>query len=157
MNAVKHFLKLEGIEGDSLDSRNPNEIELLSFRWTTEPAGPQRESDESVHFREFRAVSRISLATPKLIVACARRRHCSVGVLTCRPTSDENLEYIRVEFRPAHLFEYEMFAPEDAEVSAVDRFTFRFSNIVCEYKRQKYEEAPSGAIYEDHDFLRNIC
>jgi type VI secretion system protein ImpC len=31
------------------------------------------------------------------------------------------------------------------------------SRIVCEYKRQKYEGDLSGEIYEEHDFLRNIC
>lgn len=31
--ATDMFLKIDGIEGESVDDKHPNEIELLSLRW----------------------------------------------------------------------------------------------------------------------------
>src|SRR6476659_9963252 len=85
--AVDMFLKLDGVEGESLDHKHKGEIEILSFSWglsnpssigsATGGAGAGK-----VKFNEFQIVKMIDSASPKLMEKCCQGEHISSGQLT---------------------------------------------------------------------------
>ena len=91
--AVEFFLKLDKIDGESMDSKHKGEINVESFSWGVNHAnvnggfgsgaGAGRAS-----FEDFSFVSRSSKASPQLMLACATGRHIATGVLTGRLTGN---------------------------------------------------------------------
>ncbi len=91
--ASDYLLKIEGIKGESTDSKHKDEIEIESFSWgATQPGtfstggggGAGKVSFQDLHF-----TSRVSVASPNLMVACASGQHIKVATLTVRKAGKE--------------------------------------------------------------------
>ena len=82
------FLKVDGIEGESLDAAHPKEIVALSFGWSAAntAAGPGGGGGGAgkVQFRDLSVVKPVDKASPKLMLACATGRHIRQCVLAVR-------------------------------------------------------------------------
>ena len=75
MAAVDYFLKIDGIDGESVDSKHAGAIEPLSFSWGLSQAGSFATGGGAgagkVQFQDFHFTSNTSKASPKLMLACA--------------------------------------------------------------------------------------
>jgi len=75
MAAVDYFLKLDGIEGESHDSKHKNEIDVQSWSWgesqTGTHAGGGGGGAGKVSMQDFHFVMQNNKASPKLMLACA--------------------------------------------------------------------------------------
>jgi len=79
MAAVDYFLKLEGIEGESSDSKHKNEIDIESWSWGETQsgsfAGGGGGGAGKVSMQDFHFVMRVNKSSPKLMEACASGEH----------------------------------------------------------------------------------
>jgi type VI secretion system secreted protein Hcp len=70
MAAVDYFLKLDGIEGESHDSKHKNEIDLQSWSWGESQSGTGAAAGGSgagkVSMQDFHFVMRVNKASPDL-------------------------------------------------------------------------------------------
>ena len=88
MAAIDYFLKLDGISGESRDSKHKGEIEVLSFSFG-ETQQRQRRSGRRRRRRQG-ADERLLLhgadskASPQLFLHCAQGKHIKQALLTVR-------------------------------------------------------------------------
>jgi len=145
MALVDYFLKIDGIEGESMDDKHKNEIDLESFSWGETNvgdaayrggAGAGKVSMQDIHFTK-----KVDKATPKLFEACATGEHLKKAVLVCRKAGKQQQEYLKVTLHDFIVSSYQT-GGSHGEVVPVDQFSLNFSKIEMEYKDQK----PTGEL-----------
>jgi type VI secretion system secreted protein Hcp len=86
--AVDYFLKIDGIAGESQDSKHKGEIELESFSWgevqTARPPGGGGGGAGKVEMQDFHFVMSLNKASPKLLLACASGQHLKQASFVAR-------------------------------------------------------------------------
>jgi type VI secretion system secreted protein Hcp len=98
--AVDMFLKLDGIQGESLDDKHRGEIEILSFSWGVSQqgsfgSGGGGAGKVSVHDISF--TKRIDKSSPLLMKSCATGTHIKEGLITVRKAGDKPVEYLKIK------------------------------------------------------------
>jgi len=105
MAVVDYFLKIDGIDGESVDSKHKGEIQLESWSWGATntaniSAGGGGGGAGRVTMSDFQFTSVTSKASPKLFLMCASGRHIKTATLTVRKTGerDNGFEWIKITF-----------------------------------------------------------
>lgn len=133
--AVDYFLRIEGIQGESVDKQHKDEIELLSFSWGLAQTGglaPGGGGAGKASFQDFHFVARTSKASPKLFHACASGQHLKNAVLTCRRGGAKaQAEFLEIGFRDVLVSSCQVggSAPEEP----LDQVSLAFARIEVEY------------------------
>jgi type VI secretion system secreted protein Hcp len=93
------FLKVDGIKGESKDSKHKDEIDVLSWSWgmTSSPAVVGRGGAGKVSFRDLSIGKQIDAATPKLMLSCASGQHIKSALLTARKSGETGVEYLKIK------------------------------------------------------------
>ena len=95
------FLKLDGIKGESVDSKHKDEIQLESWSWGMTNAGTGQYGSGSgagkVQVQDVQLVKKVDSSSPILIKSCTKGDHIKTGVLTVRKAGGDQLEYFTVE------------------------------------------------------------
>src|SRR3954463_7879854 len=98
MAAVDYFLKIDGIQGESTDSKHKNEIDIESWSWGQTNAGSHAYGGGGgagkVSMHDFSFTMRTNKASQKLFLACASGQHIKEALLTCRKAGKEQQEYL---------------------------------------------------------------
>jgi type VI secretion system secreted protein Hcp len=141
MAAVDYFLKIDGIEGESLDSKHKGEIELESWSWGETNAGSHAGGAGGgagkVQMQDFHFVMRNNKASPKLFLACAGGDHIKKAQLTCRKAGKEQQEFLVVKFEDLLVSSYQAGGSAQSAVIPLDQISLNFAKIEYEYKEQK--------------------
>ena len=144
--AVDYFLKIDGIAGESRDSKHKDEIELQSFSWGAHQATPAAGAGGGggagkVSMQDFHFVMRTNKASPKLFLACASGQHLKSAVLTARKAGKDQQEFLVYKFTDLLVSGYQTGGSEGSEVP-VDQVSFNFSKVQLDYRPQ----SPSGQL-----------
>jgi type VI secretion system secreted protein Hcp len=142
--ASDYLLKLEGIKGESLDAKHKDEIEIESFSWgATQPAAVASGGGAGkVSFQDIQFTTRVNVASPNLMVACASGQHIKEATLTVRKAGRDQLEYYIVKLSDTLVSSYQSGGSEGSNALPVDQFSLNFAKIEFEYKSQK----PDGTL-----------
>jgi type VI secretion system secreted protein Hcp len=88
MAALDYFLKIDGIPGESTDSKHKGEIEVLSWSWgETHPApagGGGGGGAGKVEMTDLHVSANFTKASAQLLLACASGKHFKNAVLAGR-------------------------------------------------------------------------
>jgi type VI secretion system secreted protein Hcp len=148
MAAVDYFLKVDGIDGESTDSKHTNEIDVESWSWGETNSGTHAGGGGGgagkVSMQDFHFTMRVCKATPKLFLACATGTHIKEAKLTCRKAGTEQQEYMTIKFSDLMVSSYQTGGSAHGEVVPIDQVSLNFSKIEYEYKPQK----PDGTLGE---------
>jgi type VI secretion system secreted protein Hcp len=103
MAAVDYFLKIDGIPGESVDSKHRNEIELLSFSWgaTNTAQVTSGRGGGRVTFQDFEFSKLFDKASPQIFLKCVNGAHITSMTLTARKSSNSevaNPDFMKVVF-----------------------------------------------------------
>ena len=102
MAMVDYFLKIDGIPGESQDSKHKDEIEIESFSWGEVQTGTASHGGGMgagrVQMQDFNFTMKVNKASPKLFLACAQGSHIKSAVLTARKAGKDQQEYLKVTF-----------------------------------------------------------
>src|SRR5262249_37716529 len=100
MAVADYFLKIDGIEGESGDSKHKGEIEIDSFSFGATQTGTSGHGggggSGKVAMHDISFTARISKASPKLALACASGEHIKKAVLLCRKAGKDQQEFYKV-------------------------------------------------------------
>ena len=94
-----HFLKIEGIKGESQDDKHRDEIEIHS--WSFEEANSESLSSDSggnagkVVMQDFKFVAPISRASPLIFFAVASGQHYPDAILTVRKSGGDQADFLK--------------------------------------------------------------
>ena len=89
--AVDMFLQLDGIKGESKDTKYPETIEIESFSWGASNTGASGGGGGAgkVIMQDVHFVAKVSKASPQLLLACAEGKHIPKAVLYGRKAGDD--------------------------------------------------------------------
>lgn len=154
--ASDYLLKIDGIDGESTDSKHKNEIDIESFSWGVSNAGAHsggggggagKASFQDVHF-----TTKVSKASPKLALACACGTHIKKAVLTIRKQGKEQQEFYVVTLEDLLVSSYQSGGHEGGGGVPTDQFSLNFAKIKFTYKAQKAD----GSLDTGVDFVYNV-
>jgi type VI secretion system secreted protein Hcp len=141
MAAIDIFLKLDGIQGESTDHKHKEEIVLESFSWGETNTGAHATGGGAgagkVSMQDFHFTSRVSKASPKLMLACATGQHIKNGVVTVRRSSAEQesqFEFLFYKFDTVIITSVQ--DAGDTSDRPSEHVSFAFAKIDVEYKVQ---------------------
>ena len=159
MALVDYFLKLDGIEGESPDSKHKGEISVESWSWGETQSGSHGFGGGGgagkVAMQDFHFVMKINKASPKLALACANGEHIKKAVLTCRKAGKEQQEFLKITMSDLLVSSYQTGGNGHADVVPTDQISVNFSKIEWEYKEQKADGTLGGSVKAGYDVKAN--
>jgi type VI secretion system secreted protein Hcp len=155
MAVVDYFLKIDGVEGESQDTKHKGEIELESWRWGEQQTGTASAGGGmgagKVAFHDFSFVMKVNKASPVLFLKCANGEHIKSAILVCRKAGREQQEYLKWTFSDLLVSHYETGGTGSSDVIPLDQISLNFTKAEFEYKEQKPDGTLGGAIKKGYD------
>jgi type VI secretion system secreted protein Hcp len=159
MAQVDYFLKIEGVDGESKDSKHEKEIELESFNWGETNSGSAGHGGGSgsgkVQAQDFHIVKRVDKASPKLFIACATGEHFKKAVLVARKAGKEQQEYLKLTFEDLIVSSYQLGGSAGSDVVPSDQVSLNFAKLEVSYKAQKPDGTLDAEVKQKYDFSAN--
>jgi type VI secretion system secreted protein Hcp len=141
------FLKLDGVQGESLDARHKGEIPILSYtQGFTGPfargaagtgAGAGKTICGPVTITKF-----VDVSSPDLILSVANGKHIPKAVFTFRRPGQAQFEYYKVTLEDVIITEVEQTGSSSAAARAMEKVSLMGRRFSFEYVQQ----APDGRI-----------
>jgi len=158
MAHVDCFLKIDGIEGESKDTKHKGSIEISGWSWGASQTGTSASGGGAgagkVAMQDAHFSMSVSKASPKLMVACAGGDHIKQAVLTCRKAGKDQQEYIKYTFSDVLVSSFQTGGTSGGP-TPTETFTLNFSKIEVEYKEQQAAGTLSGTIKAGWDLKQN--
>src|SRR5438067_13006136 len=155
MANVDYFLKIEGIEGESQDSKHKAEIDLESWSWGAVQSGAHAAGGgggaAKVAMQDFHFVMKHNKASPKLMLACANGEHIKKAVLTARKAGKEQQDFMKVSMEDVLVSSYQTGGSATGDEIPMDQVSLNFAKIEHEYKEQKADGTLGGAVKTGYD------
>lgn len=159
MAAVDFFLKLDGIDGESQDSKHKGEIDVESWSWGESQAGSHAGGGGGgagkVSMQDFHFVMKVNKSSPKLLLACATGEHIKKATLVCRKAGKEQQEYLKITLTDLLVSSFQTGGSEGSSTLPVDQISLNYTKIEYEYKEQKVDGTLGGAIKAGYDLKAN--
>jgi type VI secretion system secreted protein Hcp len=158
--ASDYLLELDGIKGESSDSKHAGAIEIESFSWGATNAGAIGSGAQGKSIT-FTLRKRIDKASPLLFLACAKGNHIPQATLTLRKTNSSGgkTDYYQVTLSDILISSYQT-STDDSQSGGgggagqpVDRVSFNYQKVVFTYSRlDETGEPMEEPIRVEHDF-----
>ena len=158
MASVDYFLKIDGIPGESTDSKHKSEIDLESWSWGETNSGTSGGGGGGgagkVSMQDFHFTMRVNKASPKLFLNCAQGAHIKSALLTCRKAGKTQQEYLKISFSDLLISSYQT-GGSTGDVVPVDQISFNFSKIEVTYAPQKSDGSLDSPVVHNYDLKGN--
>lgn len=151
MAAVDYFLKLDGIPGESADSKHKGELDIDSWSFSQSNTGTFAMGGGGgagkVKMQDFTFTKKVDKAGPKLFQACATGEPIPNVVLTCRKAGKDQQEYLKITFGDVLISSYQITSPnEEGHIVPMETFALNFAKIEFDYKAQKSDGTLEGSV-----------
>lgn len=147
------FLKLEGIDGESEDSKQKGWIELLSWSWGEVQTGSAGKGGGSgvgkVDMQDFSFTKFLDKATPKLMLFCASGKHIPTVEFMARKAGGEQEHYMKMKLIDVLVSSFQTSNSAGSGSLPVESISINFSKIELEYFQQdaKGKTASAGKAH----------
>lgn len=160
MAAVDYFLKIDGVEGESEDSKHKASIDVESWSWGASQGGSFSYGGGGgagkVQMQDFHFVMKISKATPKLFEICATGKHIPTALLTCRKAGGKQEEFLKIKFSDLLVSSLQDGGSGGSDVIPMQQISMNFSKIEYEYYQQKKDGTVVLGGKAGYDLKQNI-
>lgn len=157
--AVDYFLKIDGIEGESADSKHKNEIDILSWSWGATQTGSMSYGGGGgagkVSMQDFHFTMRVNKASPKLMLACATGKHIGSATLLARKAGEQPLDFFKLTFTDLLISSYQTGGSGSGDEVPIDSISFNYSKIKFEYQEQDAKGTGKGFIPATYNLKEN--
>jgi len=155
--AVDMFLKIDGIPGESTDAKFQKEIVLESFSWGETNTGAHLGAGGGagkVSMQDFHFTAKVSIASPKLMLACAQGQHIKDAVMNVRRAGEQkegNAAFLTYSFQGVVITSVQ--EAGDTSNIPLDSVSFAFQKIDVMYKEQN----ATGALGTTSEFAWDLA
>jgi type VI secretion system secreted protein Hcp len=160
MAVVDYFLKLDGVPGESTDSKHPGEIDLLSFSWGETQSGTSGHGGGAgagkVQAQDFSFVKKLDKASPVLFIGCATGAHYKTAIVTARKAGGKQEDYLIFKMSDVLVSSYQTGGSAGSDVVPTEQFSFNFAKLEMSYKEQKPDGSLGGEVKQGYDFSKNV-
>jgi|APEBP8051072661_1049379.scaffolds.fasta_scaffold04765_3 type VI secretion system secreted protein Hcp len=153
--ASDFLLEIDGIKGESKDSKHKDTIEVDSFSWGISNAGSHasnagggagKASFQDVHF-----TSSVGKASTNLALFCATGKHIKKAVLFVRKQGDKQQDYYTLTLEDLLVSSYQSGDAAGGSSIPTDQFSLNYAKIKYEYKPQKADGSLDAALTMSYD------
>lgn len=156
--AADFFLKIDGIKGESKDSKHKDEIQLESWSWGETNTGSHSAGGGGgagkVSMQDFHFTMSLNTATPKLFLACATGEHIKEALLTCRKAGGEQQEYLKIKFTDLLVSSYQTGGSGGGDIPT-EQISLNFTKIEYEYAPQDEKGKLGAGVKAGYDLKAN--
>ena len=135
--AVDYFLKLDGIQGESTDSKHKDEIQIQSWSWgasqVSSVAGPGGSGAGKADMSAFSVITYFDKATPKFFKSIGLGTHIKTGTMSAIKSGGDGKPYLKVDFK--ELFVSNLQISGTTEIPMVS-LSFTYNEIKIDYSTQ---------------------
>ncbi|HLJ13779.1 MAG TPA: type VI secretion system tube protein Hcp [Bryobacteraceae bacterium] len=160
MAKVDYFLKIDGIKGESLDSKHKDEIQIQSYSWGEQNSGTFSDTSGGgagkVQMHDFTFTQVVQKSSPLLVKACATGQHIKNAILTCRKAGTTPQEYLKITMSDILVSSYSVGGQAEASVVPTDAITLNFAKIEYSYAPQKADGSLDGFITATYDLKQSV-
>jgi type VI secretion system secreted protein Hcp len=153
--AEQWFLKIDGIQGESTDVHHQGEIDVLSWSWgVSRPEGGGGGGGGGAGkaaFQDFHFLTRISAASPLLLLACATGTHIKTAVLSgVRAGASATTPFLTYQLSDVTVGSVDQ---SDGEMDApAEQFSLSYKRIEVTYRAQ----TPTGKMGQPVRFAYDL-
>lgn len=147
--AADMYLKLDGIDGESLDAKHKGEIEIESFSWgatrpqVSAPGGGGAVG--RVAMQDFSFTTPVSKASPKLFLACVSNQNIKTALLTVRRAGAQQWDFLKVTMTSVRVSSWKQEAGAGPDVPQ-DQVALNFSKVEIAYTGQSPSGGPGETV-----------
>jgi type VI secretion system secreted protein Hcp len=147
--AVDMFLKLDGIDGESQDSKHKGDIDVLAWSWGSSSGSTATSRGSGcVTVQDFSFSKYFDKATPKLIANITNGKSIANAKLTVRKAGERPLEYIMIEMSNV-IVTSSATGGSGGEDRLTENVTLNFASANVTYTPQKPDgtaDVPTSAV-----------
>jgi type VI secretion system secreted protein Hcp len=165
MAVADYFIKLDGIDGESKDSKHKNEIDILTFQFKATQTGTSSTGGGAgkgkVQAEDLVITKHVDKASPKIYQYCCSGQPIKTLVLTARKAGKDQQEHYKVTLTDVLVSSFShgsanLAAPGAApDWEPIENITFNYSTIELGYKEQQPDGTLSGEVKGTWDFKQN--
>ena len=156
--AADYLLEIEGIKGESKDSKKPGTIEVRSFSWGCSNSGTMSQGSGGgagkASFQDLNFMANTSVASPLLMQACANGRHIPSATLFVRKQGTDQLEYYTIKLTDLLVSSFQHSAGGGPGVT--ESFSLNFAKIEFSYCPQKEDGSLDTAVKASWNLKQNV-
>ena len=134
--AVDMFLKIDGIQGESRDSKHKGEIEILSFSWGVSNSGGQVGGGGGgagkVTMQDFSIVKQLDTTSPEFLERACRGEHIGSALLTLVRSGggkSDQQEYLKIKLSDVLISSYSTGGSNSTLPAEQVTFTFQTADV----------------------------
>jgi type VI secretion system secreted protein Hcp len=152
------FMKIDGIDGESQDSKHSKEIQLLSFSFGAKQATSTHTGSGlgagKVEMEDLVFTHNVDKASPLLALSCWTGKHITKAVLTARKAGTDQQDYLTVTLNDllvssissdGHLGQAMVEGVLQGESLPTEEVKLSFTQINIEYKEQGADGSLKGS------------
>jgi type VI secretion system secreted protein Hcp len=154
--ASDYLLEIEGIKGESSDSKHRDAIEIESFSWGCTNSGSAAKTIT------FQLSKQLDKSSPQLFLACAKGNHIPQAIITVRKSnpSGGKTDYYQVTLSDCLISSYQTStsgggggAGGTTDTRPADQISFKYEKIKMSYTRLDETGEPlEEPVVVEHDF-----
>jgi type VI secretion system secreted protein Hcp len=158
MAQVDYFLKIDGIPGESKDSKHPDEIDVYSWAFGGAQAGSfgvgGGGGSGKVHMQDFSFTKKLDKATSELFLNMCNGCHIPKGVLTCRKAGKEPLEYLKITMQDLLVSSFST-GGSGGDLFPTENWSLNFTKVKYEYTEQDEKGKGKSPVATGWDTKKN--
>lgn len=159
--ASDYLLELDGIKGESQDSKHKECIEIDSFSWGCTNTGSMGRGSGGgtgkVSFQDMHFTKQTDKSTPVLVQAACTNKAVKKAVLYARKASQGGqVEYYKITLQDSIVSSYQSSGNAGDSSVPSDSFTLNFTKFKLEYSPQKADGSLEGAVVSEYDRAGNV-
>ena len=156
--AVDMFLKLDGIKGESTDSKHKDEIEVMSYSWGLTQTGTMAFGGGGgagkVQFQDFHFTQKVGTASPLLFKSCSTGAHIKEATITVRKAGESPQEFLQIKLNDILISSYQSGGSSGGDVPT-DQFSLNFAKIEYAVTAQDATGKPGETVRAGWDLKAN--
>lgn len=153
------FLKIDGVQGESLDSNHKDEIEVISWNWKMQQlstmhsgsgGGSGKAEVDDLIFEHY-----IDRASPNLMKMCLTGKHMKQAILTVRKAGGTPVEYLKITMDDVIVTRVAPSGSSTDENRIREQVGLSFSKVQQEYTVQNKEGGSGGTVTTGYNLKEN--
>lgn len=156
--AVDQFLKLDGIDGESQDSKHKNTIDVLAWSWGMSQSGTTHMGAGGgagkVNVNDISVTKYIDKSSPALMIHTSNGKHIPKALLTVRKAGEKPLEYLKIEMEDIMITSVST-GGSGGEDRLTENITLNFSKVKVMYTEQAKDGSKGASPEYSWDIAAN--
>ena len=158
--ATDMFLKIDDVQGESVDSKHKDWIDVQSWSWGMSQPGTSHSGTGGgggkVSVQDLSIVKYVDKATPNLMKMCCNGKHFKLATLKIRKAGGEALVYVKIELNDGIVTGVST-AGGTGDERLTETVTLNFASFKYEYTPQDAKGSGAGAVPCGWDIAKNTA